>query len=325
MMTARNLFLVSMLALAAPGCGWLEVAGDWQSRSPHAANKPPRQRAAASVVVGKDDTVWGLAQRHRLSARALIEANGLLPPYRLAAGTRLVLPGTAYHVVVKDDTLYAVSRTYDVDVYALARLNAIKSPYTIRVGQKLSLPGKGSVAPPPAIRTAGIESQSASPGKPRQQAKPAPEPRRPVKRQRPAGQVPPPPKISGKGFLWPLDGAVISTYGDKGKGLQNDGINIRAAKGASVRATENGIVAYSGNEIRGFGNLLLVKHSGGWVSAYAHNDAVLVKRGQTVSKGQAIAVVGATGSVATPQLHFELRRNRRAVDPLKHLAPPMGS
>ena len=101
--------------------------------------------------------------------------------------------------------------------------------------------------------------------------------------------------------------------------MRNDGINIATRRGASVVAAENGVVVYAGNELRGFGNLLLIKHSGGWVTAYAHNEKVLVKRGAKVSKGQPIATVGSTGSVKKPQLHFEMRRGRVARDPRKYL------
>ena len=112
---------------------------------------------------------------------------------------------------------------------------------------------------------------------------------------------------------------MLSGFGAKAKGLRNDGINIAARRGTPVKAAENGVVVYAGNELRGFGNLLLIKHSGGWVSAYAHTDKVLVKRGDKVGKGQRIATVGSTGGVNSPQLHFELRHGRTARDPRKYL------
>jgi murein DD-endopeptidase MepM/ murein hydrolase activator NlpD len=129
----------------------------------------------------------------------------------------------------------------------------------------------------------------------------------------------PPPPRSSQRFLWPVKGQVIVAFGPRNGGLHNDGINIRAARGATVKAAENGVVAYVGNELRGFGNLLLIKHADGWMSAYAHNDAILVKTGDRVRRGQAISQVGSTGNVAQPQLHFELRRGSRAVDPLRYL------
>jgi murein DD-endopeptidase MepM/ murein hydrolase activator NlpD len=131
--------------------------------------------------------------------------------------------------------------------------------------------------------------------------------------------LPQPPRRSSGRFAWPAQGRVISPFGSKPGGLQNDGINIALPKGAPVRAAENGVVAYAGNEIRGFGNLLLIKHDGGWMSAYGHNDQLLVKQGDRVKRGQLVAKAGATGAVSSPQLHFELRKAGGAVDPLAHL------
>ena len=108
---------------------------------------------------------------------------------------------------------------------------------------------------------------------------------------------------------------MVSSYGPKAGGLHNDGINIAAPKGSPVKAAENGVVAYVGAELKGFGNLVLIKHQGDYVTAYAHNDQILVKRGDIVRRGQTIARVGSTGSVDTPQLHFEIRKGSRAVEP----------
>ena len=113
----------------------------------------------------------------------------------------------------------------------------------------------------------------------------------------------------------------MKSYGPKKDGLHNDGINIAAPRGSPVRAADNGVVAYVGNELRGFGNLLLIKHANGWMTAYAHNEAILVGRGARVKRGQTVARVGDSGSVVSPQLHFEIRRGIRAVDPAKLLGP----
>ena len=122
-------------------------------------------------------------------------------------------------------------------------------------------------------------------------------------------------------FLWPVRGHVLEAYGSGRDGTHNDGINIAAPRGAAVEAADGGVVAYAGNELRGYGNLILVKHSNGWISAYGHCDQILVKRGDKVARGQTIARVGSTGNVTEPQLHFELRRGNRAVDPREFLAP----
>jgi murein DD-endopeptidase MepM/ murein hydrolase activator NlpD len=114
-------------------------------------------------------------------------------------------------------------------------------------------------------------------------------------------------------------GRVISAFGEQDGGQRNDGINIDVVEGTPVKAAEAAVVAYAGNQIRGFGNLVLLKHSDGWMTTYAHNRKILVKRGERVEKGQIIAESGATGSVKTPQLHFEVRQSKKAVDPMKYL------
>lgn len=190
----------------------------------------------------------------------------------------------------------------------LMRANGITPPYTIVIGQELAIPaGAGSAA-----STSAVASRDDNPP-PR--ATPAP------KRVTPAqiAALPSPPPRSGRIFQWPVSGKVALGFGRQAGGSHNDGINISAPRGSSVVAAENGIVAYAGNELRGFGNLLLIKHADGFMTAYAHNQQLLVERGQKVNKGQVIARVGSSGSVATPQLHFEIRRGRTAVDPLRYL------
>ena len=120
-------------------------------------------------------------------------------------------------------------------------------------------------------------------------------------------------------FDWPLDGRIVSGFGAKPGGRYNDGVNFAAASGDAVRAAADGVVAYAGDAVAGFGNLVLIKHADGWVSAYGHNSALLVARGVHVARGDVIARAGATGAVTEPQLHFELRHGRTAVDPVKLL------
>jgi murein DD-endopeptidase MepM/ murein hydrolase activator NlpD len=314
-MLKSALALMAFAALAASaGCGWVE----WPppGSRPRAVNLPPPPAgssplfAAAAVHVGKGDTVYALSRRHRVSVRAIIEANRLGPPYHLRIGQRIVLPRTKRHAVERGDTLNGISRRYGVGLYVLSRANGLAPPYIIKVGQILRIPGAA----------AGIgQARSAQGDRTRRRAGPKRHPKSTAAAPKPPARAPKPPARSGKGFLWPVEGKVVSGFGVKSKGLHNDGINIAAPRGAAVVAAENGIVAYAGNELRGFGNLLLVKHSGGWLTAYAHNERLLVKRGEKVRKGQRIADVGSSGTVSTPQLHFELRKGRRAVNPRKHL------
>ena len=128
------------------------------------------------------------------------------------------------------------------------------------------------------------------------------------------------PSADGKQFRWPVRGRIISGFGTKPNGEKNDGINLAVPAGTSVKSVEAGSVIYAGNELAGYGNLVLIRHANGWVSAYAHNQDLLVKRGDTVQRGQTIAHAGMTGSVTSPQVHFELRKGAKPVNPLDYLA-----
>ena len=276
-------------------------------------------RNAAAVIVSKGDTVWTLSKRHGVSMRAIIEANGLRAPFHLSVGQRIVLPRNPEHEVVKGDTLFGIAARYDANMHVLARLNGLKPPYTIYTSQRLRLPRRGGVAMVADASKLAPKLIAKPPAWATKQTKISSKPTPVASRTVVSEPIPKPPPISGKGFRWPVRGRVVSDYGAKPKGFHNDGINIAAPRGMGIKAAQNGVVVYAGNELRGFGNLLLIKHSGGWVTAYAHADSLLVKRGDRVLKGQRVATVGTTGSVTKPQLHFEIRKGRQARDPRKYL------
>ena len=289
----------------------------------------PQGPQTHAVVSG--DTVFRIARAYGVPIRTVIDSNRLVPPYHLRPGQRLSIPALRVHVVARGDTVYGISRRYQLDMTELVSLNEIAPPFTISLGQQLVLPN-------PVVRRAPETLQAARPAAPERTAdgvvipprKPkterkgtaattaqAPKPPPPVQKR---GPIPdPPPRASGR-FLWPVEGSVTLGFGPKQGGLHNDGINIAAPMGAPIVAAENGVVAYAGNELRGFGNLLLIKHAEGWVTAYAHAETLLVGRGATVKRGQTIARVGSSGSVSSPQLHFEIRKGADTVDPLRHLA-----
>ncbi len=263
---------------------------------------------AIAYRVQAGDTVYGVARRFAVPVRGVIDANTLGPPYGLRIGQVLRVPNPRRHRVQAGDTVYGVARRYGIDPSQIVSLNRIAAPYAIAPGQSLALPAAAPAAPS-LVRASPAAALKAPP----QTAT------RPATRT-PAAIPAPPPRAGGK-FLWPVRGHTIAGYGRKKDGLHNDGINIAAPRGAPVRAADNGVVAYVGNELRGFGNLILVKHAGGWITAYAHNQDLLVRRGQTVARGQPIARVGSSGNVATPQLHFEIRKGTRSVDPTRFLGP----
>ncbi|MBL8660348.1 MAG: M23 family metallopeptidase [Rhodospirillales bacterium] len=221
------------------------------------------------------------------------------------------------HTVQSGETLYGISRAYGVGVYDLAQYNGLAAPYAIHEGQRLSIPRDGS---PPARSAGASDTQETGAGRP---PYPSDVEEAPLVASLPAAAEPLPtaPRRSGAGFIWPAEGKILSDFGPKARGLRNDGINIAVRRGAPVRAIDNGVVAYAGNELRGFGNMVLIKHAGGWISTYAHNERLLVARGDRVSRGQMIARAGDTGRADTPQLHFELRKGLTPVDPLAYLPP----
>ncbi len=319
---------------------------------------PPGRAPAAgeSIQVQQGDTLYGIAKRYGVSISALIELNGLKSGASIKPGQQLLLPAgvpasriareqqreashattaakspppapprTALaakpgwegrHTMKSGESLYGISRKYGVSLAELQRINGIKSPTSIRAGTVLSVPARTAsadagpsrapmpAAPPRAVAPTRLinatgEQRTASIGTQRNDAiEPA--------------------ATSGK-FRWPARGRVIAAFGKRPDGTHNDGINIAVPQGTEIHAAESGRVAYAGNELKGYGNLVLIRHDNGWVSAYAHADQILVKRDDLVRRGQVIARAGKTGTVDQPQLHFELRQGAKPVDPTPHL------
>lgn len=262
------------------------------------------------VTVGRGDTLYSISKRYDVNLQELIQANGLRAPYNIKVGQTLRIPKSTYHIVRKGDTLYSISKRYNTSVDALVRANGLTQPYTISVGQKIAL--SGTKAAPSSQRKA----PTATPSKKTTTAKATTSSS--AKKKTAPTTYTAPKKRTAK-FMWPVQGKVIANFGSLGKGRKNDGINISAAKGTAVKAADAGTVAYAGNELKGFGNLILIKHNDGWITAYAHNDKLLVKKGQKVKKGEKISTVGSTGGVSSPQLHFEVRAGKKAVNPRSYL------
>jgi len=275
------------------------------ARITQASTKSPKSIVpAGSVRVEKGDSYYIIANRYGVSLNALLRANKARPPYALKTGQILRLPKPKTHLVAKGDTLFSIARRYDVRVSEIASINRLRSPYTISVGTKLSLPSGSRLA---ATGKASRVSAAAGSTSTRQTS------------IRPEVVRTAPPARKGR-FLKPLTGTIISRYGPKAGGLHNDGINIAAPLGHPIKAAENGVVIYAGNELRGYGNLILIRHSNGWVTAYAHASRFKVRPGDKVKQGQVIGLVGQSGNVDKPQLHFEIRKNSRAIDPQKYIS-----
>ena len=313
-----------------------------------AVMRPPAQVAVAgpTVKVGKGDNLFILAQRYGVTVEAIQRANNL-DGTRLSIGQQLIIPGAGYtppvaspplvvaaqsgtertYKVAKGDTPHLIAEKFNVDEKALMTRNNVRAD-RLQIGQRLIIPSGRAPAPvqaaKPNVRVVHTTPVPA-PGSAAAAGKESPEvigegrlPQDGSGRLASNDRLPSPEPMSGNSFRWPVQGRIISPFGTRPDGDHNDGINFAVPQGTSVKAAENGVVAYAGSELKAYGNLVLVRHANNWVSAYAHNGAVLVKRGDKVRRGQIIAKAGMTGSVSKPQVHFELRKGSRPVDPAKY-------
>lgn len=239
------------------------------------------QPTPAQHRVARGERLGGVARAYGVSLPALAQANDLAPPYLIYVGQVLQIPSGATaeprrYVVRSGDTLSSIADHFEMAMRDVAAANRIASPYRLEVGQVLEIPG---------VQTAQAVPDAA------------------------------PPPLTGDGFLWPVSGKVIGGFGAAGDGQRHNGINIAARKGAPVVAAEDGVVVYADDGIHGYGRMVLVRHAEGYITTYAHNAALLVDVGDVVRRGQVIARVGDTGDVSQSQLHFELRRGTKPINP----------
>jgi murein DD-endopeptidase MepM/ murein hydrolase activator NlpD len=319
---------------------------------PAPAPAPVAQGGTTTIIVGTSDTLEVLAQRYHVTPAAILAANGYKGPRVLSPGQQLIIPhatavaaapavqapagrpaamataASSVHVVNPGDTLMSIARRNHVSVAELAKANNLDASVKLKLGTRLTVPaaktaGAAPPAPvavaPPAVAAVPAPSTRVAAAGPQQsarlaQASPTAEENAaeaPAKAGEATGALPT--------FRWPVRGKVITSYGAKTNGKSNDGINLAVPEGTPVKAAEDGVVAYAGNELKGYGNLVLVRHSNGYVTAYAHASEVLVKRGDPIKRGQVIAKSGQSGEVGSPQLHFEIRKGSTPVDPLQFL------
>ena len=314
-----------------------------------------------TVRVEQGMTLYSISRANGLSVAELAAANGIAPPYTVSTGRVLRIPGVAQavapklanvpeeqyasdepvkkasrgtHTVAGGETLFSLGRKYGVSPYAIADLNGLPHDQSLNVGQQLRMPSgtrKSIVAKIPAVEESEqivsseelVENDEASQNLALK--KPQLDEEFPVVKPVPQQTAELEVRPAMGGMRWPVKGKIISEYGAKPNGLKNEGINIAVPEGTGVRAAESGVVAYAGNELKGYGNLVLIRHEGGWVTAYAHAKELFVKRGDIVKRGDVIAKAGQTGSVSSPQLHFEVRKGATAMDPLKFLASTTAS
>ncbi|WP_254602836.1 M23 family metallopeptidase [Sphingomonas bacterium] len=281
--------------------------------------------AQASYTVQPGDTIGRIADRTGAGVDAIARANAIEPPYPVHVGQRLKIPAGRYHLVRPGQTGIAIARAYAVEWSRIVAANDLQDPYTLRVGQRVLIPGTapGQPAPTRAERASAFRLDiddiltGGEPALARNETpvRPAPTATRVLP---PTAAVVAPARLTG-GFLWPVDGHVVKRFGPGASGERNDGIEIAVPVATPVRATADGVVAYVGDGIAALGGLVIVKHGDGWTSVYGHASKLLVQRGQSVKRGQTIALSGDTGFADRPEAHFELRKGRTPVDPLGQL------
>jgi murein DD-endopeptidase MepM/ murein hydrolase activator NlpD len=244
-------------------------------------------------VVQSGETLMALSRRYGVSLSKIAHANNIPANTRVAIGDRITIPGTAYASAPRVAQAHQPQQT-------------IRAPQQVAAAPAPQAPKLAKPQSAPVEKVASIAPQTANVAKAEEPAHETV-----TKSVEPAGAMP--------SFRWPVRGRVISGFGPKTSGQQNDGINIAVPEGTEVKAAEDGVVAYAGNELKGYGNLVLIRHANGYVSAYAHASELLVKRGDSIKRGQAIARAGQTGNVTSPQLHFEIRKGSTPVDPSRYL------
>jgi murein DD-endopeptidase MepM/ murein hydrolase activator NlpD len=331
---------------SATGAAERAGAGMGSYRPPPAAEvtgsvrAAPQPQAARSmtVTIAPGETLAILSRRHGVSIAALIKANGLAAPNNLKIGQQIIIPGKAavaapaappvaapaqakapaavpatasyggFHIAGPGDTLAKIANRYRVSVADLAKVNRITPQTQVKLGDRLNIPAPAprAEAPPqsaPVQQIAAVEPKHTA-----NLASPTETPEADSKRE-----------TGGAMFRWPVRGRIVTAFGPKPNGQQNDGINIAVPEGTPIKAAEEGEVAYAGNELKGYGNLVLLRHPNGFVTAYAHASELLVKRGDKVKRGQVIGKSGRTGAINSPQLHFEIRKGSTPVDPTPYL------
>src|SRR5262252_649726 len=288
--------------VASPGVSGGGPSLGMGSYNPAAAHAPPPPPA--------HDTTGAVAQ--------------LRAPKPHAAAAASPAGGAHVHVIAPGETLMSLSRHYHVSLRQIASANSIPSSTRVKIGDRIVIPGHVA-----AVRPAQPSASPAAPKPPAHAQAPVAVASAPAA----AGEntssarivtAGPQAKAEAGGtdtptFRWPVRGRVITGFGQKPNGQQSDGIDLAVPEGTAVRASEDGVVAYAGNELKGYGNLILIRHANGFVTAYAHASEILVKRNDAVRRGQVIAKSGQTGTVSSPQLHFEIRKGSSPVDPAQYL------
>ena len=292
----------------------------WQARpvTPDAETIAP-----GSYTVRPGDTLRAVSDRTGAGSEAIARANALPAPFVIRTGQRLEIPGGRYHLVRAGQTGIAIARAYGIDWSRIVTANDLAEPYILRVGMRILIPGSasGSSAAERAATfrldiddiVTGGEPALAVNDRP---VKPSASPRRVLS----ATQAISEPSRLTSGFAWPVHGRIVARFGPTGAtGEKYNGVKIAVPLGTPILAAADGVVAYAGSGVPNLGGLVIVKHGNSWTTVYGHASQLLVQRGQSVKRGQTIALSGDSGVADRPEVHFEMRKGRLPVDPQRQL------
>jgi len=288
----KNYFILISFFIFFSGCTTTDYLAPVINKNNINNNIAKGQR---TITVYEGDSLYSISKREGVSIKSIIKANKLEPPFTLYKGDRLIIAKPKVHIVKKGHTLYDIANCYEVSISDLMKINQLKNNDKIYLGDKLFIPLYDNTNQTNCNNITKVAITK--------------EVNKTTEKK----------KNNNYSYMWPVKGKIISKFGLLAKGLRNDGINISADIGNPVLAIESGKIVYAGNEIQAFGNLILIKHYNDKTSAYAHLDKINVKKGESVNKGQIIALVGNSGKVSIPQLHFEIRDKDGPLDPLKFL------
>jgi|APTNR8051073442_1049403.scaffolds.fasta_scaffold04922_3 murein DD-endopeptidase MepM/ murein hydrolase activator NlpD len=330
-----------------------------QAAAPNSSSSAPPgtsgfnpRRPPTHTIAQAGETLFDIAERTKSPIRGIIDENSLAPPYYISRGQVIKLPPLKVHVVQSGETFAAIARRYSVDLRSLAVFNGLRRPYSVNAGQRIILPAlvqdsltglepqdlvdllaveidngniiSGASANPVVRRNNTIPSlPQPTPPPPKSQPTVTPPPVTKQANVPPSSTTPPRstpvvPVVSGQ-FGWPIQGRILETFGEKPGFRKIDGIEIGADENTPFRAAADGVVAYVGDRLPGYGWLVLVRHPNEFITAYAYASSISVREGENVRRGQVIGLVGKTGRAPTPRLHFQIRSGTTPIDPIRHL------
>jgi len=267
-------------------------------------------KTATEYVVKPGETLGGIANRVAVPRVLIIEANGLKEPYGVRTGQKLVIPRRRTHTVKDGDTTLGIALDYGVTWSAIAAANGLDPKKPLKAGQKLAIPTLTKAAPAlSAAPSTPVVSKPIAAVSPKQAPDPGPAPGAPETLAQPPAK-----------FSWPVKGDIARAFivrgGDK---AFHDGIDIKADRGTAARAAAPGTVIFAGQGPKEYGLTVIIHHGGRWTTTYSFLDKITVRDGDKVKASERVGLVGQTGLASEPQLHFEVRRNRVALDPVKYL------